>query len=46
MAGHSKVAGLCEGKNIYCDAMFSLADLGQVADIRRGLVWSPDELRQ
>ena len=26
--------------------MFSLADLWQVADIRRGLVWSPDELRQ
>jgi acyl-coenzyme A synthetase/AMP-(fatty) acid ligase len=26
--------------------MFSLAKLGQVADVRRGLVWSPDELRQ
>ena len=25
--------------------MFSLANLGQLADVRRGLVWSPDELR-
>ena len=25
--------------------MFALADLGQVADVRRGVVWSPDELR-
>ncbi len=25
--------------------MFTLADLGQITDVRRGLVWSPDELR-